>query len=137
MLGFGNEGVMSVVPHYLREYDVFKNLAPYTCEGDGSVVSSFLFRAFLVYSDHIRGEPVLGEASIPTSKGFSGSVKIGANSRLHSFSTVFGIRSGPLALLIFTSLSITSGLRWHRLLSEACLVGYMTQWVQVLCRHLS
>ena len=49
---------------------MFKNLvACYTCEGDGSVVSSFLFRAFLVYSDHIRGEPVLGEASIP--KGFS------------------------------------------------------------------
>ena len=69
MLGFGNEGVMSVVPHYLREQDVFKNLARYTCEGDGSVVSSFLFMAFLVYSDHIRGEPVLGEASIP--KGFS------------------------------------------------------------------
>ena len=33
------------------------------------------------------------------------SVKIGANSRLHSFSTVFGIRSGPLALLIFTSVN--------------------------------
>ena len=46
---------------------MFKNLARYTCEGDGSVVSSFLCRAFLVYSDHIR-EPVLGEASIP--KGF-------------------------------------------------------------------
>ena len=48
---------------------MFKNLARYTCEGDGSVVSSFLLRAFLVYSDHIRGEPVPGEASIP--KGFS------------------------------------------------------------------
>ena len=62
------------------------------------------------------------------------SVKSGANSRLHSFSTVFGIRSGPLALL---PLSITSGLRWHRLLNEAYLVGYMAQWVQVLGRHLS
>ena len=65
MLGFGNEGVMSVVPHYLREYDVFENLARDTCEGDGSVIPSFLLRAFLVYPDHIRGEPVFGEASIP------------------------------------------------------------------------
>ena len=111
---------------------MFKNLARDTWEGDGSVISSFLLRAFLVYPAHIRSEPVLGEASIP--KRFSDiSVKIGANSRLHSVSTVFGIRSGPLALLIFTS----SGLRWHRLLSEACLVGYMAQWVQVLGRHLS
>ena len=105
---------------------MFKNLARDTWEGDGSVISSFLLRAFLVYPAHIRSEPV--------PKRFSDiSVKIGANSRLHSVSTVFGIRSGPLALLIFTS----SGLRWHRLLSEACLVGYMAQWVQVLGRHLS
>ena len=61
MLGFGNEGVTSVVPHYLREYDVFKNRARDTCEGDGSVISSFLLMAF---PDHIRGEPVLGKASI-------------------------------------------------------------------------
>ena len=33
------------------------------------------------------------------------SVKMGANSRLHSLSTVFGIRSGPLALFILTSVN--------------------------------
>ena len=44
---------------------MFENLARDTCEGDGSVISSFLLRAFLVYPDHIRGEPVFGEASIP------------------------------------------------------------------------
>ena len=42
-----------------------KNLARDTCEEDGSVISGFLLRAFLVYPDHIRGEPVPGEASIP------------------------------------------------------------------------
>ena len=44
---------------------MFDNLARDTCEGDGSVIPSFLLRAFLVYPDHIRGEPVFGEASIP------------------------------------------------------------------------
>ena len=44
---------------------MFENLARDTCEGDGSVISSFLLRAFLVYPDHISGEPFFGEASIP------------------------------------------------------------------------
>ena len=44
---------------------MFENLARDTCEGDGSVIYSFLLRAFLVYPDHIRGEPVFGEASTP------------------------------------------------------------------------
>ena len=90
---------------------MFENLARDTCEGDGSVIYRFLRRAFLVYPDHIRGEPVFGEASIP--KRLSEYIfKIGANSRLFSMSTVFGIISGPLALL---PMSITSGLHWHRL----------------------
>ena len=58
---------------------MFKNLARDTCEGDGSVICSFLLRAYLVHLDHIRGEPVLGEASIP--KSFHNiSVKICYNS---------------------------------------------------------
>ena len=58
---------------------MFKNLARDTCEGDGSVICSFLLRALLVHPGHIRGEPVLGEAFTP--KSFQNiSVKIGANS---------------------------------------------------------
>ena len=78
---------------------MFKNLARYTCEEDGSVVSSFLYipTTFAVSQS-------LGKR--PSLRDFRNiSVKIGANSRVHSFSTVFGIRSGPLALLIFTSVN--------------------------------
>ena len=58
---------------------MFKNLARDTCEGDGSVICSFLLRALPVHPDHIRGEPVLGQASTP--KSFRNiSVKICANS---------------------------------------------------------
>ena len=45
---------------------MFENLARDTCEGDGSVISSFLLRLWsILYPDHIHGEPVFGEASIP------------------------------------------------------------------------
>ena len=44
---------------------MFKNIARKTYEGDGPVLSSVLLSAFLVYPEHIRGEPVLGEASTP------------------------------------------------------------------------
>ena len=40
------------------------------------------------------------------------SVKMGANSQLHSLSTVFGIISGPLALFILASARLALGLKF-------------------------
>ena len=84
---------------------MFENLALDNCEGDGSVISSFLLRAFLVYPDHIFAvSQSLGRR--PSLRDFRNIyVKMGANSRLHSLSTVFGIRSGPLTLFILTSVN--------------------------------